>query len=100
MAVAVSSLGEGLAAVVAGEGSGADVGAHVVHHVAQLREVLAARQTLQHLVEAARFWIQILHLPIPFGLCNPTHVILIFSFGGAFPLLGHQLTGIFGLLVV
>lgn len=42
MAVTVTSLCKLLPAVPAGEGTGALVRPHVVHHVAQLRELLVA----------------------------------------------------------
>ena len=62
MTVAITSLGERLVAVLAAEGSQAEVRPHVVHHVAQFGEGLGARQALQGLVLAASLLVQIAHL--------------------------------------
>lgn len=62
MTVAITSLGERLVAVLATEGSQAEVRPHVVHHVAQLGEGLGARQALQGLVLAPGLLVQIAHL--------------------------------------
>ena len=82
VAVTVPPLGKSLATEVAREGPRTDVGAHVVHDVAQLGEVLAARQALEHLIKATRLRVQILHFPETFAFSDPTQVALIFSFRG------------------
>jgi len=66
VAVAISPLGESLVAKCAREGAQALVRAHMVLHVAQLRELLAASQALEHLVFATGILIQILHFPEAF----------------------------------
>ena len=68
MTVAITSLGERLVAILATEGSQAEVRPHVVHHVAQFGEGLGARQALQGLVLAPSLLVQIAHLleaPLP-----------------------------------
>ena len=78
MPVSVASLGEGLATVGAREGPGADVGAYMIHYIAQFGEMLGARQTLQHLIEAARLRVKILNLPVTLALPDTPHVDLNF----------------------
>lgn len=50
MAIPIAPLGKSLVAERARKWARAKVRAHVVHHVTQLRKLLAARQALQHLI--------------------------------------------------
>lgn len=62
VSVAITSLGERLAAVLAAEGPQVEVRPHVVHHVAQLGEGLGAGKALQGLVLASSLLVQVAHL--------------------------------------
>lgn len=80
MSIPVSSLGESLVAEVAGKGAHSFVRAHVVHHVAQLGELLAALQALQHLVLPTCLLIQTLNFSESFSFPNRSHVALFTDF--------------------
>lgn len=79
MAVAVAALRKLLVAVPAGKGARAKVRAHVVHDVAQLCELLLARQALQNLIEATCMLVQPLHFLVTFAFQNLFRISLLYA---------------------
>ncbi len=80
MSIPVASLGESLVAQGAGKGAHPFVRAHVVHHVAQLGELLAALKALQHLVLPPGLLIQTLNFSESFSFPDRSHVALFTDF--------------------
>ncbi len=80
MAIPVASLGESLVAEGARKGAHSFVRAHVVHHVAQLGELLGALKALQHLVLPPSLLIQTLNFSESFSFPNRSHVALFTDF--------------------
>ncbi len=78
--IPVASLGKSLVAKVAGKGAHSLVRTHVVHHVAQLGELLGAQEALQHLVLAPSLLIQTLNFSESFSFPNRSHVALFTDF--------------------
>ena len=80
MPIPISALGKSLVAKRARKWAGTKVCAHVVHHVTQLREILATGQALQHLILPSSLVVKRLYFFKALPLSDGSHVVLFSNF--------------------
>jgi len=80
MSIPIASLGKSLVAERARKWAGTEVCAHMVHHVTQLGEILAAGQALQHLILPSSLVVKGLHFFKALSLPDGSHVVLFSNF--------------------